>query len=165
VSPKRCADVDPDGKVALKISGTSDRVLLRAIAKIAFNYLIFHYPAIASMAQFTPIRRYIRYDEDPPFRPVTVSDAPILGGFSNDKQLLAHVVTVGWKGPNGGVVAQVSLFTWVQYIVHLAGDNFPALPLLCVDSGHVFNPFSNQILQLTRHPELAHQNVPMKKLD
>jgi|GEM_PF-2450410 len=157
-------DVDPDGKVALKIGGTIDRVLMRAVAKIAFNYLIYHYPAIASMGQFAPIRRYIRYDETPPFQAVTVSEQQILGGFPEGHQLLAHVVTVGWKGPNRGVVAQVSLFTWVQYVVQLAEDNF-LMPPLCVDSGHIFNPFSHQILRLTRHKELARQNVPMKKLD
>jgi len=155
-------DVDSDGKVALNVTGTIDRVMLRAVAKIAFNYLIFHYPAIAEMAQFTPIRRYIRYDDDASFDPVGVSQRPMLGGVPEDRQLLAHMIAVGWKGSPEGVVAQVSLFSWVQYVVQLAPANF-LVPPLCVDSGHIFDPFTLKIHKLTRHQALAIKEVPMEK--
>jgi hypothetical protein len=162
--PAECdAGVDADGMVPLMISGTIDPIIMRAVAKIAFNYFAFHYPSIASMDQFNSIRRYIRYGEHPPANPVSLFQASILGGVPEDRQLLAHVVTVAWDGSTERVVAQISLFSWVQYRVVLTADAFAIAPL-CIDSGHLFDPLNRQVRPLSRWISPANAApVPMTK--
>jgi hypothetical protein len=71
--PAECeTGVDAEGMVPLMVSGTIDQIIVRAVAKIAFNYFAFHYPSVASMDQFNSIRRYIRHGERPPVGLVTL---------------------------------------------------------------------------------------------
>jgi hypothetical protein len=138
-----------DGTIPIRLQGTINATIQRAMAKIAFNYLIYHYPAIALMEQFDPIRRYVRYGLKPGFEPVAISQDSILGGVTEDQQVLVHTVTASWQHASQQVLGQVSLFSWMQYRVTLAAEPF-LVPPVCIDSGHVFDPFSRQILLLSR---------------
>ncbi len=122
---------------------------MRAVAKIAFNYLAYHYPAISTMEQFSEITRYIRFAEQPQRSPVSILQESILGDVPADRQLLVHTLTCAWEAPESKVVAQVSLFSWVQYRVVLADSAF-LVPPLCIDSGHIFDPMNRQIVPVSR---------------
>jgi HNH endonuclease len=140
---------DADGMVATTTEGRIDQTLRRAVAKIAFNYFAYRYPDIATLDHFRDIRRYIRFCEEPAVNPVKVSNDRILGELAPDVQIVGHVITTRWDGDAHQVVAQVSLFDWVQYQVTLSTSRF-LFPPFIVDSGHLFNPHSKQIAELTR---------------
>jgi hypothetical protein len=145
---------DADGTVAATTEGRIDQTLRRAVAKIAFNYLAYHYADIASLNQFRGIRRYIRFGEELRANPVTVSTRTILGGLAPDVQVVGHIITARWDGVAHQVLAQVSLFDWVQYEVVLSTSAF-LVPPLFVESGHLFNPYARQIAELTRDARRA----------
>ena len=151
---------DADGTIGMTIEGVIDQRLRRAIAKISFNYFAYCYPDIMRLEQYRRIRRYIRFDEKPETKPVSIIHKPIVGGISAEKQILAHVIATRWDGPSHRTVAQVSLFEWVQYEVVLSSDKF-VLPPWFVDSGHAFNPAAKQIVPLTRDPRLAEKDLPL----
>jgi len=53
-----------DRKMLVEIKSKVDRVLARAISKIAFNYMAFHAGSkFALNESFDSVRRFIRYDE------------------------------------------------------------------------------------------------------
>jgi hypothetical protein len=145
---------DADGMVATTTEGRIDQTLRRAIAKIAFNYFAYRYADIASLDHFRGIRRYVRFGEEPAANPVAMSADRILGGLAPDVQVVGHIITASWDGAAHGVVAQVSLFDWVQYRVTLSTSTF-LVPPVFVESGHLFNPNARQIAELTRDPRRA----------
>jgi hypothetical protein len=122
---------------------------MRAVAKIAYNYLAFHYEGIARLEQFDAIRRYVRYDAAPSATPVTVADGDILAGLPADRAPLAHCLVVSWQG--GQVVGQVQLFFRFRYRIVLADGGFVFAPTV-IDKGHLFDPINRQIVGLTSDP-------------
>jgi hypothetical protein len=140
---------DGEGMLDTTMEGKIDQTVRRAVAKIAFNYFAFAYPTLAPMDQFRDVRRYIRWCEDPGENPVSVSARSILGGLPPSQQIVAHIVATRWDGGAHQVIAQVSLFNWVQYRVVLSTSRFLIVPT-CIDSGHMFNPYAKQIALLTR---------------
>lgn len=144
----------PDGMVDMTTRGRIDTIILRAVAKLAFNYFIHHCPAIARMGQFDPIRRFIRFGKPLGENAVDLRQGQPLAQAPLEHQVLAHVLTVRWDGKCQRVIGQVSLFGWVQYEVSLSSGPFAISPT-CVASGHVFNPFTLEIAQLTRDPNRA----------
>lgn len=145
---------DGDGMLDTTMEGTIDQTVRRAVAKIAFNYFASAYPTLAPMDQFRDVRRYIRWGEDPGENPVSVSARSILGGLPSSQHIVAHIVATRWDGGAHQVIAQVSLFGWVQYRVVLSTSRFLIVPT-CIESGHIFNPYAKQIAPLTRHRRLA----------
>jgi len=149
----------PDGDtVPIFVTGTIDLTLKRAITKIAFNYMICHYPYISSMDQFDPIRRYVLKGEDPGYDPVELSQEQFIRGYDEDQQPIAHALTVMWQPGSRIVLAQVSLFMWVQYRVTLTRQPFLIAPV-CVDKGHLFDPHNKRILEVSRHVPLDLQRM------
>lgn len=155
---------DKDGMVDINVIGRIDHTIKRAIAKIAYGYLAHEYKAISFMDQFRAIRRYVRYGKEPSWVPVTISTEHIIGGLPPGQQLLAHVITVRWEPRKKQVVAQVTLFGWIQYQVTLSTAKFN-VPPECIDSGHAFNPFANQLAKLTRNRRLSRPFPLMSKPD
>jgi hypothetical protein len=145
---------DADGTVATTTEGRIDQTLRRAVAKIAFNYFAYHYADVAALDHFRDIRRYVRFGEEPARNPVALSTDRILGGLAPDVQVVGHIITASWDGAAHRVLAQVSLFDWVQYRVTLSTSTF-LVPPVFVESGHIFNPYSKQIAELTRDPRRA----------
>lgn len=150
---------DKDGMLDTTMEGKIDQTVRRAVAKIAFNYFASRYPTLAPMDQFRDVRRYIRWGEEPGENPVSVSARSILGGLPPSEQIIAHIVATRWDGGGHQVIAQVSLFGWVQYRVVLSTSRFMIVPT-CIDSGHMFNPYAKQIALLTRDRRRA-ATVPL----
>jgi hypothetical protein len=155
---------DADGMLDTSMHGRIDKIIRRAVAKIAFNYLVHCYPALAAMEQFRTVREYIRFDLLTAQDPVTILTKPILGSTPPGTEVLVHVVAVRWDKARHRVIAQVSLFGWLQYEVTLTRDRF-IIPPLFVDSGHAFNPFASQIAQLTRDRRRAMPMPLVRKAD
>jgi hypothetical protein len=81
----------------IRISGQIDRVLRRAVAKIAFNYLAHQFPAVAQMPQTLAVRRFVRHGLPEDFEPVALSATPMVAGATAAHAPLAHAVAVEWK--------------------------------------------------------------------
>ncbi len=151
---ERFAEEQPEAEIGVNVRGRIDTTIRRAVAKIAFNYLAFHYLEIARLDQFDAIRRFIRYGAVGPGSFVEVVQKPMLANAPAGARLLGHMIAVRWDPSRHAVVGQVSLYDWVQYRITLSSSFFPFAPV-CIESGHAFNPYYKQILELSRDPRRA----------
>lgn len=156
-SLEQLGETTAGAEVGIRLSGSIDRTLRRAVAKITFNYLAFHYPAIATMEQFSTLRRYVRYDEILGADPVTLSSQPLVAGTTAEQAPCAHAVAVEHK--NGLILGHVTLFFRFRYHVVLADGGFLVEPTI-VNRGHIFNVDSLEILELTSDPARGHPLTP-----
>ena len=127
------------GRVNAEIELTFDKVLARAVAKIAFNYLTkVHGANVALRPEFDGVRQFVRHDQGSPPDFVQFRPAPVLRDFSG-KELppRGHLLTVGWDTNGKDVLARVSPFQYMMYIVRL-GVNYPG-KLDPEDSGHLYD--------------------------
>ncbi len=119
-----------------------DGIVLRTIAKIAFNYLAKvtedRVPDFIRRREFDPIRRYVRFGEKPDWRVVTLTQKKMLLGDSQRHRLTdGHLVSVSWPDPRAVPLGKVSLFNQITYVVKLTND----VPGIWweLDSGHLFD--------------------------
>jgi hypothetical protein len=131
-----------------KVEALVDSIVLRAVAKIAFNYLAYREGRDFLLHEaFNPIRAFIRKGEGttPPL--IQAMERPVLAGEPIEGQrLLGHLITVDWAVDNVSIIAQVSLFNWMTYSVSLARD-FPG-ERRDIQHGHLFNIPTRTILPL-----------------
>lgn len=101
-----------------------DDIVLRCIAKIAFNYLA----KTAGLSfvlrnDFNAMRSYIRYGTEPGYDFVKISDQPILASDSKtQRETKGHLIIVDFPAKGKDVIAQVSLFNLLTYEFLLAKD-------------------------------------------
>lgn len=131
-----------------EMEGSIDQQIFRAVAKIAFNYLLYWQgPAFLSKESFDAARRYIRYGENPGYRMVAIrqeailADEPIVG-----RRRLGHLITTGWARDGVSIIGQVSIFNWVTYSVSLLRDYRGEHRN--VTRGHFFDVANRQILEM-----------------
>lgn len=106
--------------IEVEVSFTVNQGIRRCIAKYAFNYMTsICGTAFALGSDFNLVRRFIRFDEIPPYPLVATSFSPILYDDSPlRRQTNGHLLTVEWAGED--LVAQVSLFNYLTYSVLLS---------------------------------------------
>ena len=114
----------------------------RAIAKIAFNYLVYREGADFALAPaFDPVRRFIRYGESPPLPTIhTTLDLPfaVRNLPSPDQRPVLHFVGICGKHPSHqNVLGVVSVFGFVTHTVMLAEDYSGSWPAA---HAHLYNP-------------------------
>lgn len=146
-------------EINIRISGKIDRILRRAIAKIACNYLAYHYPGVARMEQTVATRRYARYAMPDELDPVALSPKPLVAGATTEHAPVAHAVAVEWKG--GRILGHVTLFFRFRYVVDL-GSGFLVAPTM-LECGHLFNVASREILPLTTDPSRGRPLAPPRQ--
>lgn len=111
-------------KVASDI--TIDRVIFRALSKVAFNYLCYvEGRDFVLAADFDGIRRFIRYDEGDAKDYFDVNIPPILHDDQrlqpfNVKLTEGHLITVGWRGMD--IICLLSLFNTNTYLIILCHE-------------------------------------------
>lgn len=153
-------DVNPDGSepsLLCKIEGVIDQSIIRAVAKIAFNYLAYWQgPQFMLEADFNPTREFIRYGVKPLYPLIKIRQESILCDEPlNGKRRSGHLLTVDWAADKRSIVAQVSLLNWMTYSVSLARDFLGEHR--AIQRGHFFNPYNQQIFQLGAKPKSALQ--------
>jgi len=128
--------------------GLVDATILRAVAKIAFNYLAFWNETIFMLnPSFDPTRRFIRFGERPGYALTEISEDPILGDEPVvGTRRLGHILTVNWADDQKSIVARVGLFNRMTYAVCLAKD-FQG-ERREIRRGHFFSPHNQQIIEL-----------------
>lgn len=102
----------------------ADRVIARAVAKIAFNYLAKVSGAVSPEFIFQPMfddtRRFIRNDEGKAGRFVQVTPPPESLGL-DERPSQDHVLALKWdEDDKGHILGFVKLFGFAEYIVRLA---------------------------------------------
>lgn len=134
--------------VLCEVEGTIDQQIFRAIAKIAFNYILYWQdPEFLLEAPFNPARRYIRYGESPGYKLLAIRDQAILADEPvAGKRRLGHLITSNWAGDGVSIVGQVSIFNWVTYCVSLLRDY--AGERRDIKRGHFFDVSSRRILEM-----------------
>jgi hypothetical protein len=132
----------------VQVEGVVDVTLVRALAKISFNFLAYHEgDEFVTQADFDPIRRFIRYGEIPEFYPVSVRERPILGDeLASQVRRLAHLVTINWSDNRQSIVSMISLFNIATYSIALARDYQGSAASL--GYGSLFDPINNLIHQI-----------------
>ena len=131
-----------------EVEGTTDQTILRAVAKICFNYLAYWEKAEFVLHEgFNLIRRYIREGETTNYQLVNILDRPILADEQGQtKRRLGHIITVNWANDGVSIISQVSLLNWITYSVCLAKDFSGEHRNIA--RGHFFNPTNKEISEL-----------------
>lgn len=123
----------------VKVETQIDDIILRCMAKIAFNYLTkIVGDDFVRKSDFDPIRSYIRYKTRLNYEFSRISDYPILAYDTlTYRQTNGHLVTVNWSPDGHDIVSQVSLFNHRTFHFRLA-RRFSGL-WRNIKSGHHFN--------------------------
>jgi len=133
-----------------KVTGTIDDKVMRAIAKIAFNYLAFWQKSEFVLHEdFNIIREFVLNGKKPGYPLVRIMNKPILGDEPViGKRRSCHMVTSNWAADGVSIVSQVSLFNWITYVVCLAREFSGAHK--DIKRGHFFDFNSHSILELSK---------------
>jgi hypothetical protein len=108
--------------VKLFMRSTIDNSILRAIAKITFNYLAYTMgDEFVLESWFDEIREYIRYGTIRGTKPVRVEAGPILyNGNGTSQRTEGHLITLDWGDQYDlKIIARVSLFNRLVYHIIL----------------------------------------------
>lgn len=149
-------ELPPDASrkdIGVEMSLTIDDIVLRAVAKIGFNYLAkWQGAAFALHPAFDIIRRFVRYGERTEYPLIQIADEAILGDEPVEgSRRLGNLVTMGIAGDGVSIFAQVSLLNEFTYRVAL-GKEFPGTIPADIMRGHFFNVTNQQILELRSGP-------------
>jgi hypothetical protein len=108
-------------RVELEYNVKIDAVILRAVAKVAFNYAAkVRGAAYCRRPDFDAIRKFIRYGERPPFTAVVPSNAPILGyDTETTRQMAGHLLVLESKDRGATIQCRLAFFNGVTYTVTL----------------------------------------------
>ena len=142
-----------DRKMLVEIKSKVDRVLARAISKIAFNYMAFHAGSkFALNESFDSVRRFIRYDEVhedwPQF--VRFLSKPLLADETDDLRVTqGHLVIVGWRD-FATLEVRLSPYNSMAYEVTLT-QSFRGV-WQPIQTGHVFDWEHHEIFHLKPVP-------------
>jgi len=139
-----------DGKLLVEIKSKVDRLLARAVAKVAFNYMTLHAGSnFALNTSFDPVRRFIRYDEggDDWRQFVGFLSKPLLAE-ETEKLVVTrgHILILEWKDLRT-LAVRFSPYNAIAYEVTLT-EAFSGIwqPLKI---GHVFDWMHHKIIGLT----------------
>ncbi len=139
-----------DGTMLTKLASKVEDRILRAIAKIAGNYVAYiHGAAFFLRPDFDDYRNWVRYGTPPPWSipPVVVVTTPVLALDSSQwRQTTGHLVTFDWNRQGDGLFAQVSLFNDLNYKILLC-PRYSGL-LHDIRTGHHFDLQSRTISAL-----------------
>ena len=139
-----------DGKMLVEIKFKVDRLLARAVAKIAFNYMAFHAGSnFALNTSFDPIRRFIRYGEGGENwrRFVQFLSEPLLAQETEELCVTrGHILIAGWKDFQT-LTVRVSPYNSMAYEVTLTSC-FSGVSLW-IKVGHVFDWEDHKIIPHT----------------
>ena len=109
-------------RIRVAVQTRIDAVILRAFAKIAFNYFACIYGnQLALSSTFDQIREFVRYGSHQDSGMTTVKEGVFLvRNGKNARRLEGHVILIEWPSNVGtSVTCKVSLFNYLTFIVTL----------------------------------------------
>jgi hypothetical protein len=108
-----------DDQIVTQVSMLLDSRILRAVAKIAFNYVAcVHGAGFVLRSDFNDLRNYIRYGTESGFPFVVQANGGILTGEPRESKFTnGHLITLEWNRAERGLLSRVSLFNHAKYHV------------------------------------------------
>jgi hypothetical protein len=116
---------DHEGKVLLHAEHLGNRVKVRCLCKIAFNYMAFTCdPRFALSSSFDGMRAFIREDSGEGEGRAFVKNKPIIAQEIVHGQRITdgHVLTIDCRAPDRVVEVQVALFNSIHYRIPMCRD-------------------------------------------
>lgn len=140
------------GRLRVSVSSRIDAIILRSVAKIAFNYLAkIQGTDFIIRQQFDNMRDFIRYGKNQDKGLVTVVVVPLLRDKKYPhKRMRAHIIIIRWGDQSlSRIIGQVSLFNYLTFNMVLCSSS-PGIirPLNC---GHFYNLANNEVIELKPH--------------
>jgi len=137
-------------KINCDVTFTIDSNILRAYAKIAFNYLIYTQGlAFSSHIDFDIIKKYILTGKKPDYPLVVPSNEAILGDESESGlRRSGHIIALDWADDNISILCRIALCNDTTYKVSLS-RNFTGKHNR-IRSGHFFNLADKNILKIDK---------------
>jgi len=131
-----------------RVYGKGDRTIMRAIAKIGFNYLAYwEGAAFVLQNAFDPIRKYIRTGEQSDYPIASISKTAILPEERvSGLRKLGHIIVTHWMFDGASPFVFISIFNWTCYAICLA-KNFSG-EKRNIARGHFFNLQDKKIVTL-----------------
>lgn len=122
IRPKKGWELENrSGLARVFVNSVCDDVILRAVAKIAFNFLAYMEGSnFALKDDFNDIRKYIRWGAMPRAAPVQIFRPPTLAEGNTVRP--KHAVVLNWDVQKKGIACLVSLFGYQVYQVTLCED-------------------------------------------
>lgn len=154
--PTLVADVETEGAIiGVAHVLTADRVVFRAMTKIAFNYLAAIHPEIAPLPQFDAARAFVRFDRGESHHLISARTTAAIANDPPGKRFSGHILALRANRQTGLLACDVSLYNGIVYGVALAGvPFFITVPLESLERGHFFDPHHQTVTQLVRGPDL-----------
>lgn len=141
-----------DGNFHVRVEGVIDEQLLRAIAKVAFNYFAYtNGPEVVLRPEFDSIRAFIRHGVAPGWEVVEVREEPKLQNEKTGQRITdGHILTIGWGPGDALPIGKIAFFNAITYVVKLCEALASPLPLKI--SGHHLHPTLRTIQTLDTAP-------------
>jgi|GEM_PF-1735748 len=136
-------------RIRVAVQSQIDAVILRAFAKIAFNYFACIYGnQLALSNTFDEIKGFIRYGTHQDSELTIVKEEAFLAKRGkNARRLEGHIILIEWPNNVGrGIKCKISLFNYLTFIIILC-RRFKLLiqPRLC---GHFYDLASKRVTKL-----------------
>jgi hypothetical protein len=133
------------GSVSIEHEYLIDLALMRAIAKISFNYAAYMLGAeFVRHHDFDSLRRFIRYGDKSAGNPVAAARVPMLvNDLPDHRQTRGHLSTLAWFPERGTLLGQLSPFNEITYRILFCENAATERTELSV--GHLFDPFENEL--------------------
>lgn len=152
------------GQLNALLEITFDAALARAVAKLGFNYFTKTQGAeLALRPAFDPIRRFVRYSEGRPSDFVDFGPAPVLrDSDGNALPTRGHLVTVGWDADGVDILARVSPFQHIIYVVRLC-EAYPGV-VWPFESAHLYDLIARRAERLVAAKLILPPSDPSRRL-
>ncbi|HEV2350691.1 MAG TPA: hypothetical protein VG028_12685 [Terriglobia bacterium] len=149
------------GGIRVYVEYTIDKTILRAIAKIAFNYFAYvHGADLALRGDFDSIRKFIRSGQEPPWKPVIPGRRRILAGETDMIRCTdGHLLVLEGDPRASSITARVALFNDITYVVRLC-LRFSGV-WRSFDAGHHFDITSREVTPLRAIPSYLLPMAPV----
>ena len=138
----------PSGPVETWVESAMDDVILRAVGKIAFNYLAFNHGAQFCLRDdFDAFRNFVRYGKPPNAGIVVFSRNSQEMKHERGNQCNGHTVLLGWNVDRSGIVCQITLFDHLTYSALLCSP-YTGRVWFSLPKAHCFNINTRSIAPL-----------------
>ncbi len=139
----------PNDQIVTEVSTQLDAHILRALAKIGFNYVAcVHGADFVLRSDFDVLRNYIRYSFSPGYPLVILANDGILTGEPRGLKFTdGHLITFQWNASGRGLLARVSLFNHAVYHVLFCAE-YSGVWCNELESGHHFDTETGEISPL-----------------
>ena len=156
-------------QIATEVSTQLDSDILRALAKIGFNYVAcVHGADFVLRSDFDALRNYIRYAVEPGYPLVVLASGGILTGEPRGLKFTdGHLITFQWNASLRGLLARVSLFNQAVYHVLFCVE-YSGIWSNELECGHDFDIETGEVsplcsLSTTPIPGIMSERVPVRR--